>query len=145
MFINKLISNDELNKSKKELIEFYNNNLNLKYNIIDCFVIGYDFLNGITREKDKFISISIFHSTDNIFCKNIMDCFIKNKIKKILTKINKKIEIKLKDEICSICYINKANKIFIPCKHCFCKSCSDEIKKESNKCPYCRTEYLCIA
>ena len=48
MFINKLISNDELNKSKRELIEFYNNNLNLKYNIIDCFAIGYDFLNGIT-------------------------------------------------------------------------------------------------
>ena len=116
MFNNKIVSKDELNKSKKDLIEFYNQNLNLKYQIIDCYVI---------------------------FCATVLDCFVKNKIKKIM-KHNNKFEKNLKDEICCICYTNKVDKIFIPCKHCFCKFCTAQIEKDYEKCPYCRTEYLCI-
>ena len=141
MFNNKIITKDELNKSKKDLIEFYNKNLNLKYQIIDCYVIGDDFINGITRKKNEFNGLAIFNSTDKIFCATVLDCFVKNKIKKIMKHYNK-LEKKLKDEICCICYINKVDKIFIPCKHCFCKFCTAQIEKDYEKCPYCRTEYL---
>ena len=145
MYNNKLISIDELNKSKKDLIEFYKNNSNLKYQIIDCYVIGYDYFTGLTRKKDDFVGILIYKSTDNIFCATVMDCFVKNKIKKILKNNNtNKLEKKLKDEICCICYTNKVDKIFIPCKHSFCKFCSEKIEKDSTKCPYCRTEFICI-
>ena len=145
MYNNKLISIDELNKSKKDLIEFYKNNSNLKYQIIDCYVIGYDYFTGLTRKKDDFVGILIYKSTDNIFCETVMDCFVKNKIKKILKNNNtNKLEKKLKDEICCICYTNKVDKIFIPCKHSFCKFCSEKIEKDSTKCPYCRTEFICI-
>ena len=143
MFNNKIITKDELNKSKKDLIEFYNKNLNLKYQIIDCYVIGDDFINGITRKKNEFNGLAVYNSIDKIFCATVLDCFVKNKIKKIMKHYNK-LEKKLKDEICCICYINKVDKIFIPCKHCFCKFCTAQIEKDYEKCPYCRTEYLCI-
>ena len=143
MFNNKIVSKDELNKSKKDLIEFYNQNLNLKYQIIDCYVIGDDFINGITRKKNEFNGLAVYNSIDKIFCATVLDCFVKNKIKKIM-KHNKKFEKNLKDEICCICYTNKVDKIFIPCKHCFCKFCTAQIEKDYEKCPYCRTEYLCI-
>ena len=48
MYDNKLITYDELIKTKKDLIEYFYKNLNLKYLLIDCYIIGKDFLEGIT-------------------------------------------------------------------------------------------------
>ena len=47
----KLISKDELLKAKKELIEIFYKNLYLKYQTMDCYVIGEDFFEGITKKK----------------------------------------------------------------------------------------------
>ena len=145
MLSNKLISNDEFIKTKKDIIEFYYQNLNLKYQIIDCYLTGKDFFEGITRKKDPLCGILIYKSTENIFCSNVMECFTKGLIKKYLKNYEDKIENKFKDDICCICYTNKVNKVFIPCKHNFCNFCADKLEKESNKCPVCRTEFLCIA
>ena len=144
MFDNQSITYDELIKAKKNLIEYFYKNLNLKYQIIDCYIIGEDFLEGITTKKDEFISYSIYNSTKNVFCKRILDCFVKKNIKKYLQEHENKIENKFKDEICSICYTNKVRKLFVPCKHSFCDFCADKLKKNSKKCPICRTEYLFI-
>ena len=144
MLSNKLISNDEFIKTKKDIIEFYYQNLNLKYQIIDCYLTGKDFFEGITRKKDPLCGILIYKSTENIFCSNVMECFTKGLIKKYLKNYEDKIENKFKDDICCICYTNKVNKVFIPCKHNFCDFCSDKLEKDSKKCPVCRTEYLCI-
>ena len=144
MFNNKLITYDELIKAKKDLIEYFYKNPNLKYQIVDCYIIGEDFLEGIIRKKDDHIASLIYNSTKNIFCKLLVDCFAKNKIKKFLQNHENKIENKFKDEICCICYTNKVSKIFIPCKHCFCDFCTEKLEKDSKKCPYCRTEYLFI-
>ena len=144
MFNNKLISHDELIKAKKELIQYFYQNLNLKYQIIDCYIIGEDFFEGITRNKDEFIAFLIYNSTKNVFCKRIIDCFVKKEIKKFLQNHENKIENKFKDEICCICFTNKVNKIFFPCKHRFCDFCADKLEKNSKKCPVCRTEYLFI-
>ena len=73
-----------------------------------------------------------------------MDCFSKGLIKKFVKDYEGKAENKFKDDTCCICYTNKVSKIFIPCKHNFCDFCADKLEKESNKCPVCRTEYLCI-
>ena len=144
MLNNKLITHDELIKAKKELIQYFYQNLNLKYQIIDCYIIGEDFFEGITRNKDEFIALLIYNSTKNVFCKRIIDCFVKKEIKKFLQNHENKIENKFKDEICCICFTNKVNKIFFPCKHRFCDFCADKLEKNSKKCPVCRTEYLFI-
>ena len=68
---------------------------------------------------------------------------VKDKIKKFLKEHDHKIENKLKDEICCICYDKKISKIFIPCKHNFCEACAVKLEKDS-KCPVCRTEILTI-
>ena len=144
MYNNKYISIGELNKAKKDLIEFFYNNLNLKYDIIDNYIIGEDFLEGITRKKDVASAFLIFNSAQNVFTKNIIECFLKKEINKYLKDNKNKIETKFNDEICCICYTNKVSKVFIPCKHYFCDFCADKLVKELKKCPVCRTEYLCI-
>jgi len=144
MYNNKYISIGELNKAKKDLIEFFYNNLNLKYDIIDNYIIGEDFLEGITRKKDVASAFLIFNSAQNVFTKNIIECFLKKEINKYLKDNKNKIETKFNDEICCICYTNKVSKVFIPCKHYFCDFCADKLEKELKKCPVCRSEYLCI-
>ena len=140
----KLISNDELLKAKKELIEIFNKNLNLKYQTIDCYVIGEDFFEGITKKKDEFVALEIYkYEQKNIFCATIFDTMIKCLIKKFLKNHEYKIERKLKNEICGICYDNKINKIFIPCKHNCCSICADKLGKDTN-CPFCRNKILSI-
>ena len=144
MHNNKNISNDEFIKAKKDLIEFYYDNSNLKDQVFECYIIGKDFIEGITREKDELSGLLIYNLTNKIFCKHIIDCFVKKDIKKILKENEDKIEKKFKDEICCICYTNKVSKAFIPCKHTFCDFCADKLENNSKKCPVCRTEYLYI-
>ena len=144
LYNNKFMTYDELIKAKKDLIVFYYDNLNLKYRIMDCYIIGEDFLEGVTRKKDEIAGLAIFNSTKNVFCQTIIDCYVRWEIKKLLEKHGNKIEIKFKDEICCICYTNKVSKMFIPCKHTFCDFCADKLEKELKKCPVCRTEYFCI-
>ena len=144
MYNNKYISYDELIEKKKNMLEYYYKNLNLKYKMLDCYIIGKDFFEGITKEKDEFIGFLIYDSTKNIFCKDIIDCFVRREIKNILKKYENKIENKFKDEICCICYTDKVSKVFIPCKHNFCDFCADKLEKNSKKCPVCRRQYLCI-
>ena len=144
MYLNKHITSDELDKAKKDLIEFFYKNRNLKYQVVDCYIIGEDFLEGTTRKKDEFVAQILFTSAQKIFCKSIVDFFVKRIIKKYLEQNENKIENIFKDEICCICYTNKVSKIFIPCKHNFCDFCADKLQKDLNKCPVCRTEYLCI-
>ena len=139
----KLISKDELLKAKKELIEIFYKNLYLKYQTVDCYFIGEDFFEGIIKKKDEFVALEIYKYGQKIFCKTIFDCLVKSKIKKFLKNHNYKIENKLKDEICGICYDNKINKLFIPCKHNCCSTCFDKLEKDSN-CPFCRSKILCI-
>ena len=143
MFGNKLISNDELIKEKRELIEFFYPNLNLKYQTIDNYVIGEDFYEGITTQKDVSSALILFQSGQNIFCMTIIDCLTKSKMKKFLKFHEKEMENKFKEEICCICYTNKPNKIFIPCKHNFCDFCAEKLEKES-KCTVCRGKVLVV-
>ena len=138
------LDSDELDKAKKDLIEFFYKNRNLKYQVVDCYIIGEDFLEGTTRKKDEFVAQILFTSAQKIFCKSIVDFFVKRIIKKYLEQNENKIENIFKDEICCICYTNKVSKVFIPCKHNFCDFCADKLQEDSNKCPVCRTEYLCI-
>lgn len=42
------------------------------------------------------------------------------------------------DDLCCICYKNGNNTIFLPCKHLFCKDCSEKIKNMKHECPLCR-------
>ena len=145
LYDNKLISNDELCKTQKELINFYFKNLNLKYQTVDCYIMGEDYLKGITRKKDEFNAFTVYQHGQSIFCKTIIDCFIKSKIITFLKDDFKKVENnnKIEEEICGICYINKTSKIFIPCKHIFCSECAKKLEKDE-KCPMCRSQILVI-
>ena len=130
MYSQKEISHDELNKAKKDLIELYYKEPKLKNQIFDCFVIGEDFYEGIPRKKDEYIALLIYNSTKNIFCKGIIDCFVKKDIKKFLKNNEGKIEKKFNDEICCICFTNKVSKVFIPRKQTFCDFCADKFEKD---------------
>ena len=139
----KMLTDEELMNEKKDLIEFYWNNLDLKNNIIDCYIIGEDYCEGIIKKQDQSISMLIYNSIQNISCKSFYDNKVKSEIKKFLKSNEDKHEIKFKDETCCICYEKKVNKIFIPCKHSFCSVCIDKLDKNS-KCPICRSEILGI-
>ena len=143
MHSNKLISDDKFYKEKKDLIEFINKNLSLKYEIADCYIVGKDYFEGITKKKDLFNTLAIFKASQKIFCKNIIDCYFKNQIKIFIKEHDCKIEFKINDETCGVCYDRKVEKIFIPCKHNFCSICAEKLEKEF-KCPMCRSEILCI-
>ena len=43
--------------------------------------------------------------------------------------------------ICGICYVNKRNKVIIPCFHKVCSTCMNKI---NDKCPFCRGKILFI-
>ena len=134
----KMVSDDELKKEKIDLIELYKKNLNIQGEMFLCYIIGKDFLEGITVKKDEFITGLIFRSAvKNIVYQSIIDCKIKSELKKFLK--NHQIENIYNDEICCICYEKKVDKIFIPCKHNFCSSCSIELQK-NNECPVCRSK-----
>ena len=143
MYSNKLISDDELNKEKKDLIDLINKNISLKFEITDCYIVGKDYFEGITKKKDLFNTLAIYKASQKIFCKNIIECYLKSQIKIFVKEHDCKIEIKVKDEICGICYDRKVEKIFIPCRHNFCSFCAEKLKKEF-KCPMCRSEILSI-
>ena len=143
MFNHKLISEDDLIKAKKYLVEFYSKNLNLKYEIIDCYILGKDYYEGITRQKDEYLAITIYKSILDHFCGNIFTCPFLSETKKFLKNHESKMENKLIDETCCICYDKKVNKMFVPCKHYFCSICIGKLEKDS-KCPICRSDILCI-
>ena len=138
-----LLSNDEFNKSRKDIIKFFLNNLKLKNEINDCYIIGEDYFEGITKKIDKTNTFYIYKSSLDIFCKSMSECKTKSDIRKFLKNHENINENKLKDEICCICYTNKVNKIFIPCKHNFCDFCVNKLEKGA-KCPICRSEILCV-
>ena len=77
LYNNKFMTYDELIKAKKDLIVFYYDNLNLKYRIMDCYIIGEDFFEGVTRKKDEIAGLAIFNSTKNVFCQTIIDCYVR--------------------------------------------------------------------
>ena len=138
-----LITDGEFLKAKKEIISFFNKNLKLKYEINDCYIIGEDYFEGITKKKDEINTSLIYKSALNIFCKSVSESKTKSDIQKFLKNHENKIEYKLKDEICCICYENKVTKLFIPCKHNFCEFCASKIKKDS-QCPVCRSDILSV-
>ena len=137
------MTNDELIKAKKELINFFSKNAYLKYQIIDCYLISEDYFEGITRKKDELNALIIYKEGQKNFYRTILDCLIKSKIKKFLEEHDHKIENILKDEICCICYDKKISKMLVPCKHNFCAVCAEKLR-EGSKCPICRSEILCV-
>ena len=45
----------------------------LKFEIADCYVVGKDYFEGITKKKDLFNTLAIFKASQKIFCKNIIE------------------------------------------------------------------------
>ena len=113
-----LLSNDEFNKVRKDIIKFFSNNLKLKNEINDCYIIGDDYFKGITKKIDKANTFYIYKSSLDIFCKSMSECKTKSDIRKFLKNHENINENKLKDEICCICYTNKVNVLFVEVKFC---------------------------
>ena len=111
--------------------------------MLDCFILGKIYWEGIIKKKDELNTLMIFRKAQNLFCKNVLDSYIKSKIKDFLKIHDYKFDIKFNEDICCICYDKKIGKILIPCKHSFCPSCTNQIENDS-KCPICRGEILYI-
>ena len=64
-------------------------------------------------------------------------------IKKIMSTNNKNDSEGYGEDgtICPICFVNKRDNIFYPCKHRFCKICANKVIEEC-KCPICRSMIL---
>ena len=138
----KLISNNELIKEKKKLYSFFSENFSKK-EIIDYYLLAKDYFEGINNKKDEYIAFKFYESSQKIYFEHIVGCLIKHEIEQFLKSHEDKYEFKLKDEICCICYEEKVNKLFIPCKHCFCSLCANELEKKL-KCPVCRRKILLV-
>ena len=115
----------------------------MKFELIDCYIVGKDFYEGITHKKDEFLTISIYKSAQNLFCRAIIDWKVKAEIKKFIKENENKIEKRVNDDICCVCYQNKVSKLFIPCGHYFCSYCTGILEKDKI-CPYCRSPILYI-
>jgi len=139
----KKLSNEDLINSKNKLIKIYLDNLYVKYEIIDCFILGKIYWEGIVKKKDELNTLMIFRKAQHLFCKTVLDSYIKTKIKEFLKIHDYKFDIKYNEDICCICYDKKIGKILVPCKHSFCSTCVNKLDKNS-KCPICRGEILCI-
>ena len=139
----KLISDDELIKEKKELIQFYMSCLNIENRISDCYIIGEDYYNGIVLKKDEALSKLLFETAEKRFCKIVVDWKIKSEIKQFLKNNKYNAENIFNDDICGMCYEQIVENIFIPCKHKLCSFCAELLKNEK-KCPFCRTKIFGI-
>ena len=134
---------EELACFKKKVVDIFLGKLNIKNEIFDCYILGNLYWDGIYKKKDESLTLLIFKSAENMFCKTIIDNKIKYQIKEFLKTHNHKINLNYKEEICCICYDKKINKILIPCKHYFCSFCINKLGENSN-CPMCRSDILCI-
>ena len=143
MNILNLYQNKVLQKEKKDLCKLFSTKYNLSNKVIDCFILGQDYFEGITKNKDKLFGSYIYDYAQNLFSQSILDCLYKNKILKFLAeqKYNTKIENSVKDEICGICYLNKVNQAVIPCKHYFCSECIKLLVNDP-RCPICRRDFF---
>ena len=65
-----LLSNDEFNKARKDIIKFFLNNLKLKNEINDCYIIGDDYFKGTSYEQFS----SILYCCSNGFCRDFSVC-----------------------------------------------------------------------
>lgn len=71
---------------------------------------------------------------------DILSCFRYN-----LFTNNKSIYSENDSIICKICFENKIDILFKPCKHAMiCKNCYDRVKKCKNLCPYCCNDIVLI-
>ena len=142
--IKKIIKSNDLNETKKDLINYIWKNLDLNNIILDCFVIAKDYLEEVIVKKDEAVGILLFkHALNSIICNFLEDLIIKEEIKKFLKSRDdiSNIDIQYKNETCCICYEQKVNKIFIPCKHNFCSECAIKLGKDK-KCPLCREKVI---
>lgn len=68
----KLISDDELIKEKKNIFKFYYDNLSMKYELIDCYIVGKDFYEGFTRKKMNFFLYQYINQDKIYFVKLLL-------------------------------------------------------------------------
>lgn len=96
-----------------------------------------NFINNLRNTNNQYNSIYEFLITP-----------LKNYVLNLKTQINnlklqlarKDKEIEDLDKKCSVCFVNKANIIFIPCGHlCMCNDCNIRCTEFNiNFCPICR-------
>lgn len=49
-------------------------------------------------------------------------------------------EVEVEDETCVVCLTNDRDTMILPCRHmCLCAECADVLRRQTNKCPICRT------
>ena len=97
-------------------------------------VIGFD---------QQFLIQVVFQFLNSLICFAILYYLLYKPVLKFMSTRREKIENKIKDETCCICYDKKVDKTFIPCKHNFCSVCVDKLEKDS-RCPVCRSDILCV-
>jgi hypothetical protein len=153
---------DKIKKSQKKLFNIYNDSI--KNGILEDFSSSFFYYMGKIIEcgwGTKIDELSCYcyyiHGRDskinNLGTGSIISYYRRYKsILKMRSKRYSNILINLstiKDDIflkndekeCFICYENKKDVIFFPCKHMICKICFDKIK-EDKRCPTCRSKIL---
>ena len=153
------ITKEDLDNSKKKLFELYSNSINIKtifYLSASFFYYLYVlYIKKWGNPGDEIMEyICIKRASESVIKQpgtgTIISYYRKYKAQNIIKNEDKLIEkikeiIKNKDNegygedgsICPICFMNKRDNIFYPCKHRFCKICADKVMEES-KCPICR-------
>ena len=145
LYKNQKISKSEFLKSKEKLAKVcLDNSSRSSYNLLDCYIVGKIYWEGIGVEKDIQITFLIYKKViSRKLCIGVLDKKEKNKIELFFKKnADIKINNKVKNDTCCICYDLKTDTMIFPCKHYFCGDCVKKLE-ENGKCPVCRGEILC--
>ena len=145
LYKTKKISEKEFLKSKEKLAKIcLDNTSRSSYNLLDCYIVGKMFWEGIGVEKDYQIVLLIYKKAiSKKLCIGITDKKERNKIELFLKKHSEiTLKINVNVEICCICYDHNTDTMLFPCKHYFCGECVKKLE-ENGKCPVCRGEILC--
>ena len=144
LYKNQKISKSEFLKSKEKLAKVcLDNSSRSSYNLLDCYIVGKIYWEGIGVEKDSQITFLIYKKAiSRKLCIGVLDKKEKNKIELFFKKnTNIKINNKVKNDTCCICYDLKTDTMIFPCKHYFGGDCVKKLE-ENGKCPVYRGEIL---
>ena len=153
------ITTQDLDNSKKHLFELYSTSIDVNYiSYLSASFFYYLYVLYIKKwgnQGDDIMEFICIKRASESQIKQpgtgtIISYYRKYKAKGLIKNDDKIIE-KMKEvsknsdsegygedgSICPICFINKRDNIFYPCKHRFCKLCAEKVMLES-KCPICR-------
>ncbi len=163
LFKENKITKEKYEKTQKKLFRLYKNNFEeddyaTESSSSFLYYLAVMYYKGIGVKSD-LINAYVFYekatkiTAKTLGCGSVVAYYRKYK-SDLMLKTNKDFEnimnslnkLKITDDegygednsLCCVCFVEKRDKVLIPCRHSFCSKCIEYIQKEKLKCPICR-------